>query len=688
MTHSAVGIGFLSGPTQYLPDVDPSTFTTSPKALELSNGDRAVLYAAYTEERFHSELFLQLRAGAADAPDPILVGPDDPAQGRNLYFVDALHRLDDDSLVLAWNHYQSLGSAQETFHRIQVVESDGTQGTLIDVSGRTDAIIESTSGAFARLWQGDDRDQLWVQHHAASGEPLADPLLLAQITTDGGDRVEISDVALLSDGAFAISWIDTANDAEVPPFSQVSASTVRFMIVEADGTPRSTPVTVGDENGSAVGRNKLVALPDGGFIITWETGFGFSELSMFAQRFDRDGDPDLAEPAYEMPVAELLFDAFALDDERYAVVYVLGNDLLVQQFTVQGEALTPPEIVWNDMQGNPFSTSLSLGPDGRLLVTRDDEAQVLDVNPLALLGDGDDNPTAPTAAARVNGQGGNDTLTGSEAADALLGGEGNDRIDGAGANDRLDGGPGDDAVSGGDGDDLVIGSDGADTLLGGDGEDSLIGGLDNDLMNGGAGNDLLMGDDTFLFTENLRGGPGIAYDLSDTILGGAGDDTIDGGAGNDLAYGGEGHDSLEGGLGADTLTGQDGNDSLTGGALGDLLFGGNGDDFLNGGSGYDRLNGGEGADSFYHATVPVHGTDWVQDYDAAQGDVLISARADAVPDWFQVNFARTPGAGEDDTDEAFVIFRPTGQILWAVVDGGAQDSINLALDSGTFDLLA
>jgi hypothetical protein len=38
--------------------------------------------------------------------------------------------------------------------------------------------------------------------------------------------------------------------------------------------------------------------------------------------------------------------------------------------------------------------------------------------------------------------------------------------------------------------------------------------------------------------------------------------------------------------------------------------------------------------------------------------------------------------------EAFVIFRPTGQIMWALVDGAGQDQITLQLGSQIFDLLA
>ncbi len=685
MIESAVAVDLQTDPAPYLPGIDPETFTTRPLVVDLPSGERAVLYATYTPERFHSELYLQRDAGAEDAPDPILIGADDPNQGRNLYFVSAMDALSDGSLVLVWNHYQSTGPDQSTRDRILVVDAAGSPGTVVDVeAGSANELIESDAGAFARLWKGGALDEVWIQHHDVDGTPLAAPVMLIQTETNGGDRTTVQDVEQLADGSFAISWIDTDNDAEVPPFSQVSADTVFVRIVAAEGTPRSDAILVGDENGGSDSRNRIVPLDDGGFVVIWQTGFHFTKTQTLAQRHDSNG-VGVGDPV-EMPVAQYLVDAFPLSDGRYAVAFVVDNDLVLQQFTIDGQPLTAPEVIWNDMEGNPFSTSLILGADDRLLVTHEDEARVMDVGAPVLLGEGDDARTL-TEAGRVHGEGGDDSLTGSDEEDALLGGDGADLLAGAGADDRIDGGAGDDTVSGGTGADLLVGADGADFLRGEDGDDTMIGGLGNDLMNGGTGDDLMMGDDTFLFSENMRDLPGIDADLSDTILGGDGNDTIGGGQGNDLAYGGIGNDSLDGGLGADTLTGQDGNDSLTGGALGDLLFGGEGDDFLNGGSGYDRLNGGTGADRFFHGTVPVHGTDWVQDYDAAEGDLLVSTREGATADWFQVNLARTTGAGEGDTDEAFVIFRPTGQILWALVDGGGQESINIQLEGGVFDLL-
>jgi serralysin len=180
-------------------------------------------------------------------------------------------------------------------------------------------------------------------------------------------------------------------------------------------------------------------------------------------------------------------------------------------------------------------------------------------------------------------------------------------------------------------------------------------------------------------------------DLHDAIYGGAGNDTIDAGFGNDSVSGGAGQDSIDGNFGADTLIGNDGNDTLSGGPGSDLMFGGPGDDFLNGGFGNNRLNGGGGADKFYHLSAAAsQGADWIQDYKAADGDVLVYGDSAANASQFQLNYAETAGAGQAGVNEAFVVYKPTGQIVWALVDGAAQSHIELQIagHAALHDLMA
>ncbi|ETX26985.1 calcium-binding protein [Roseivivax isoporae] len=243
-----------------------------------------------------------------------------------------------------------------------------------------------------------------------------------------------------------------------------------------------------------------------------------------------------------------------------------------------------------------------------------------------------------------------------------------------GAELALEGTAGADTLEGAEGNDTLRGLDGPDVLRGNAGDDLIEGGDGADTLNGAEGNDTIMGGAT-------------AADLRDVIYAGAGNDSVEGGHGNDLLNGGTGNDTLAGGFGADEVIGNEGDDVLTGSAFSDLLFGNDGMDFINGGFGSDRVNGGAGADTFYHLGVAGHGSDWIQDFSDAEGDVLFYGGAGATRSQFQVNVATTEGAGAAGIDEAFVIHRPTGQILWALVDGAGEDSLMLQIGDTTYDLL-
>lgn len=260
---------------------------------------------------------------------------------------------------------------------------------------------------------------------------------------------------------------------------------------------------------------------------------------------------------------------------------------------------------------------------------------------------------------RLNGNAGNDRITGSnEFNETISGGTGNDVLNGgAGGADRLvesavatsttalsltlsnttlTGGFGSDAVSnfeeasltGAAGADVLktsafsgqatlIGNGGVDQLTGGGGNDSLDGGVGNDVLVGGAGNDVLSGG---VGSDKLTGGSG-----NDQLLGGTESDTVFGSGATtyeltDSTLTGDGTDTLSGieaasltllatetaagridasrftGSGKNTLTGGGGADVILGGSGPDSINGGGGNDLLTGGLGNDSLNGGTGTD--------------------------------------------------------------------------------------------
>ena len=190
-----------------------------------------------------------------------------------------------------------------------------------------------------------------------------------------------------------------------------------------------------------------------------------------------------------------------------------------------------------------------------------------------------------TGAALLQGNAGQDQLTGGASATTLQGGTDDDSLVASAGAD----------ASGGPDDDVLTGGDGANTLSGDGGRDRLSGGGGNDTLAGGDG--------------------------TDTLLGGAGDDGIDGGGGSDtaswedvpgpvtasLATGtatGAGSDTLGG---VETLAGSPAGDSLAGGAGSETLLGGDGDDTLIDSAGADVFDGGPGSDalSFAAASGPV-----------------------------------------------------------------------------------
>ncbi|WP_272872321.1 hypothetical protein [Caulobacter vibrioides] len=179
---------------------------------------------------------------------------------------------------------------------------------------------------------------------------------------------------------------------------------------------------------------------------------------------------------------------------------------------------------------------------------------------------------------------------------------------GAAYTDRveLDGQAGDDTLSGGAGGDLIYGGLGQDSIDGGAGDDFLYVDLDDRLVGGGSGNDIVV------FERNTFGETAINVDLRNLWTGGSGfvggleireverlgafktsnaNDTVTVGVGSATAG-----VSVELGAGDDRAYGGVGNDSFSGGDGDDTLYGGAGSDGLFGGLGVDRLYGEEGAD--------------------------------------------------------------------------------------------
>ena len=198
----------------------------------------------------------------------------------------------------------------------------------------------------------------------------------------------------------------------------------------------------------------------------------------------------------------------------------------------------------------------------------------------------------------LDGNGLDNTITGSDNVETLRGYAGNDRLSGMGGNDTLQGGSGNDRLNGGDGNDTLYGGADNDVLKGALGDDTMYGGTGDDtyfvdslsdqvIENFGEGTDWVrVYVDGYEMPANVENAfvsvaPGyfLGNELDNLIIGGSGNDILNGHFGNDTIKGGAGADTLAGGYGDDTHNGGPGDDWLWGSVGADTFSGGAGDDY-------------------------------------------------------------------------------------------------------------
>ncbi|PYE82186.1 calcium-binding protein [Pseudoroseicyclus aestuarii] len=632
-----------------------------PDVMALADGGFRIFYESYVNDYGEGPAATVIAtrrydaAGRAVTEESLISGTD----GTKSDDVRAT-RLTDGAYAVTWvfDDYDDILSTRDRAF-VQVFEADGSARSAavrVDSLPANNAVlpevVATRGGGFTVVFDLDRStgsfDDIFAQDFDAQARKIGGNRLLNTVSNQFDEITARS--AQLTGGGTVTIW-NSEGAITVP--GGVGQNQIRATITDAGGRVIRADVGLYENYGS-VGSGS-----GAGYDVAALAGGGFATVNM---NYDHDLGLDTPEASYHTMLR--IFDAaggaarapvtvFAGDDlPREARLAQLATGEIVVVWSQQDDA---PGVIGDSIYGRVFTAS------GAALTARfeistdrynyDDQA---DPEIAALAGGGfvvtytSDSVDADDGgvAARLFGRGtaGADRLS-VDVSGQMAGLGGDDVLTGDGRANRISGGAG------------------RDTIRGGDGADSLDGGTGDDVIFGGASR----------------------ADLRDVITGGVGDDRIDGGYGNDLLYGGAGADEIAGGFGADTVIGNEGADVLTGGAFGDMLVGGDGFDFLNGGFGSDRLVGGAGPDRFYHLGVAGHGNDWIQDYSGAEGDRLVWGGGQAGAGRFQVNYAATPGAGAAWTQEAFVIDKATGQILWALVDG-AEETIRLQVGTDIYEL--
>ena len=174
----------------------------------------------------------------------------------------------------------------------------------------------------------------------------------------------------------------------------------------------------------------------------------------------------------------------------------------------------------------------------------------------------DFSATTLTGITTIDGEGGDDVITGTDNSETIIGGAGGDTMHGGGGNDTFD---------------IGLGS-GFDTFDGGDDDDRIVATEDNAQI--GIAKNFVAG-----AVERID-----ANTHSGVAIQGSGDhNTMDFSA-TQLT----GIEAIRGGAGSDVITGSSGNDTIIGDTYNDTLFGGAGDDTFvwSTGDGSDRIEGG------------------------------------------------------------------------------------------------
>jgi Ca2+-binding RTX toxin-like protein len=544
--------------------------------------------------------------------------------------------LPDDRFLVSWYSYDG-GDGSGSCIRARLFNADGSPIADDFIANNTKTgdqysptAIVLPDDRFMLTWSSNDDagyipnypDPFFLNYHSyvnirarlfdADGTPVANDFIPTSIWRLQSEFEPVG--TALRNGQIVLLW-------------SVSPAQSYGRILNPDGSPAGNDFLI--INGSAV-HPAVVALQDGGFVVTWDAWDTIPNTSLHARIFTSAAVSNDIVIDTTSSVAPLDSSLTALPGNRFLVTWVDpdggdGSHSCIRGcvFNSYGSRVGDEFIVNTTAEGSQTSPAATVLPDGHVLVT------------WGSFENGDSaNPVIRAAELDPNGAG--------------------NSVDGTASSDTITGSPFADQLSGLAGDDIIHAGDGKDTLIGGAGADQLDGGVGGDLMYGGAGHDTYVVDnfgdvvienpnegfDTVQSTIHYRLPANVealvlqgkadlqAYgnNLPNTLIGNAGINLLDGGAGADLMQGGDGDDAyfvddsrdliIENvNDGADNVYSianyrlpnnvenliLQGNADLQayGNAQSNLIYGNGGSNLLDGGGGADCMVGGAGNDAYF-----------------------------------------------------------------------------------------
>jgi len=280
-------------------------------------------------------------------------------------------------------------------------------------------LLPTVDGGFLATYDerpgGGIGSQIFLQRYDAGAAQIGVPIRLS--VPNGFDDNEDPVIAGLAGGGYAVAWTRQL-DADFEDFD------VLLRTFAADGTPLTGPVRVNTNTTQDQFLGEIVALPGGGFLVTFAS-------------FDREVD---------------FADLYSVQGR----VYDAAGRPVTAEFSIS-------EFVYEDINSLSAITlrdgTVVLGWAGGDIIEEDVYAQLLGQGTAA-----SDNFTALIPGS-YRGFNGNDLIFGSEGDDTLAGDAGADGLGGNAGNDLLQGGGGADVLNGGLGADTLVGGPGSDIFL-------------------------------------------------------------------------------------------------------------------------------------------------------------------------------------------------------------------------------
>ncbi|KKJ76815.1 hypothetical protein WH95_11025, partial [Kiloniella litopenaei] len=282
--------------------------------------------------------------------------------------------LADGSYVLTWHSYSDGNARGVSSQRFDVTGSpigEETQvNTYTNENQNNSSITALSDGGYVITWTSYDQDGhahgVYFQRFDASGNPLGGETQANSYT----DNMQYdSSITALSDGGYVITWTSYGQDGH--------AHGVYFQRFDASGNPLGEETQVNTYTNGNQKDSSITALSDGGYVITWtsyeQDGSG---TGVYLQRYDASGNPLGGETQVNTVTNDYqnFPSVIALPDGGYVVTwqclegatyysrelsqFVYGqSEVRLQHFNAQGEAVDG-EIQVNDFVSNQ---SFSLG---------------------------------------------------------------------------------------------------------------------------------------------------------------------------------------------------------------------------------------------------------------------------------------------------------------------------------------